>query len=73
MNGYIASKKTGSIVCQISNQHKEFVEKNRSYLKTLIDIVLYLGRQRIAFRRNFEDKDSLNQGKFLLELTFLYK
>lgn len=62
MDGYNSSQITGNILCQVSNAHKEFVQKNRSYLKTLIDILLYLGRQGIAFRGNFENEDSLNRG-----------
>jgi len=50
MNGYIASKKTGSIVCQISNAYKEFVEKNWSYLKTLIDIIFGKTRNCIPWK-----------------------
>jgi len=62
MDGHNSSKITGNVLCQVSNAHKEFVLKNRSYLKTLIDILLYLGRQGIAFRGNIENEDSLNRG-----------
>lgn len=62
MDGYNSSKITGNILCQVSNAHKDFVLKNRSYLKTLIDILLYLARQGIAFRGNIENEDSLNRG-----------
>ncbi|CAI6372654.1 unnamed protein product [Macrosiphum euphorbiae] len=65
MDGHNSSKITGNILCQVSNAHKDFVLKNRSYLKTLIDILLYLGRQGIAFRGNIENKDSLNRGNYL--------
>ncbi|XP_008189315.1 zinc finger MYM-type protein 1-like [Acyrthosiphon pisum] len=65
MDGHNSSKITGNVLCQVSNAHKEFVLKNRSYLKTLIGILLYLGRQGIAFRGNIENEDSLNRGNYL--------
>lgn len=62
MDEHNSSKITGNILCQVSNAHKDFVLKNRSYLKTLLDILLYLGRQGIAIWGNIENEESLNRG-----------
>ncbi|XP_050530995.1 zinc finger MYM-type protein 1-like [Daktulosphaira vitifoliae] len=58
------SKITGSIVTQLSSQHSKLVEMNRQYMRALIDIVLLLSRQGIAFRGHNETSSSLNQGNF---------
>jgi len=54
---------TGSVLTQISSQHSKLVAMNRSYNKTLIDILpLLLSRQGISFRGHDETANSLNQG-----------
>lgn len=60
---YINTKKTGSICAQLSTQHKLEIEGNRKYIKTLVDISLFLSQQGLAFRGHDESSDSLNQGK----------
>lgn len=64
MLGFKQSFVAGSVSSQISIAHKDFVEKNRNYLKGLIDVILFLARQGIAFRGHREDSESLNQGNY---------
>lgn len=63
MTAYKNSLKSGSVVTQLSNFHKKQVDINRKYMSSLIDVVLYLAKQGIAFRGHNENLDSLNQGK----------
>lgn len=58
----MSSQSKGSVVSQQSEEHKKEVLENRKYLTQLIEILLYLSRQRIPIRGHFEDKDSQNQG-----------
>lgn len=48
---------------QLSSQHQLEVEANKAYVKTLIDITLYLSCQGLPFRGHDESTDSLNQGR----------
>uniref|UniRef100_A0A2S2QSG9 Zinc finger MYM-type protein 1 n=1 Tax=Sipha flava TaxID=143950 RepID=A0A2S2QSG9_9HEMI len=64
MCAYKSSLKRGSVVIQLSSFHKKQVEINRKYMSSLIDIVLYLAKQGIAFRGHNENLDSLNQGNY---------
>ena len=61
-----SSNVIGSVHTQLSSQHQLLVEGNRKYMSTLIDIVLLLANQGLAFRGHDESKDSLNQGINLL-------
>lgn len=57
------SKSTGSIYTLLSNaKNEEVIIKNRNYVKCIIDIILYVSLQGIAFRGHQEDSNSLNQG-----------
>jgi len=60
----ISAKKSGSVVSQLSAAHQEEVKQNRNYICHIIDIVLYLSKQGMAFRGHSEETNSLNQGKF---------
>lgn len=62
MTGYKNSITSGSVCSQMTIANQEFVQKNRNYLKGLINITLFLARQGIAFRGHIEDCHSLNQG-----------
>eukprot|EP00102_Acyrthosiphon_pisum_P019856 XP_016657066.1 PREDICTED: zinc finger MYM-type protein 1-like [Acyrthosiphon pisum] len=64
MNSYKSSKVSGSVMCQISTAQNDQKQKNEEYIKTLIDITLFLAKQGIAFRGHLEDKESNNQGNF---------
>jgi hypothetical protein len=63
--GYQASTKQGSVVAQLSDAHKDIVKRNREYLGRLVQIILYLAQQGVAFRGHDESSDSLNKGNFL--------
>lgn len=56
------SKITGSVHTLLTIANREDIIKNRNYIKCIIDIILYLSRQGIAFRGHLEDKNSLNKG-----------
>lgn len=59
---FIQTEKTGTVHTQLSTAHKDFIEKNRNYLKVIIDILIYLARQGIALRGHDESEHSINQG-----------
>ncbi|KAL4084700.1 hypothetical protein QTP88_027624 [Uroleucon formosanum] len=44
--------------------YNENVRLNRLFMKHLIDLVLFLGKQELAFRGHDENSDSLNKGNF---------
>lgn len=52
-------------------QFNENVRLNRLFLRTVIDAVLYLGKQELAFRGHDESSDSLNRGNFKELLALL--
>lgn len=58
------SKKSGSVLAQISSQHKQLVETNRMYLRTLSEVTLFLCWQGLAFRSHDESINSMNQGRY---------
>lgn len=60
---YTQNIKSGSVHTQMASAYRAKVSKNRAYIKNLIDVVLYLGRQGLAFRAHNEEKTSINQGK----------
>eukprot|EP00102_Acyrthosiphon_pisum_P018828 XP_016656038.1 PREDICTED: uncharacterized protein LOC107882336 [Acyrthosiphon pisum] len=62
--GHKNTETIGSVHTQLSTQHKLEVEANKSYIKTLIDIALYLSCQGLPFRGHDESTDSLNKGNF---------
>jgi len=64
--GYCNSKSKGSVIAQISAQHREEVITNQKYVMQLIDIIIYLSKQGISFRGHDEKKESLNQGTILI-------
>lgn len=62
MSGYLTCKECGSVMVKQCSYYKEQVAKNRTYIGTLIDIILFLEKQGIAYRSHREDENSLNQG-----------
>lgn len=54
----------GSAHTELSTQHKLEVEANKIYIKTLIDITLYLSCQGLPFRGHDESTASLNKGRY---------
>lgn len=59
------SQKTGNIISLMSTANQEQIKKNREYIKCLFDIVVFLGRQGLAYRGHREDESSLNKGTYL--------
>lgn len=60
----ISAKTAGSVLSQLSAAHQEEIKQNRNYMCHIIDIVLYLSKQGMAFRGHYEETTSLNQGNF---------
>ena len=60
-----------SVLQQIDSAHKAFVQRNRQYLKTIIECLLYTAQQNIAQRGHDEKRDDIssasdtNRGNFL--------
>ena len=60
--GYKSSKLQGSVVSQLSEGYKKLIQENRYYFSQLIEILLYLSGQGMAFRGHSEEENALNQG-----------
>lgn len=72
--------KQNNVYHQVNQQHAANikahnikVDKNRDLLKRLIDTVLYLATQELAFRGHREGKDSSNKGNYLELLDLISK
>jgi len=63
---YTESLTSGSVHTIMASANRQQIMKNRAYIKHLIDIVLYLGFQGLAFRGHDEEKTSVNQGSFFI-------
>ena len=63
---YTESLTLGSVHTIMASANRQQIMKNRAYIKHLIDIVLYLGRQGLAFRGHGEEKTSVNQGSLFI-------
>lgn len=59
------SETSGTIYTKIQSGQKAIVDANREYIKNLIEVTLYLGRQGISFRGHREDKEALNKGTYI--------
>jgi len=59
---YKNSVKNGDVIAKMSTALQKEIQTNIMYIKCLIDIVLYLARQRIAFRGHREDETTVNKG-----------
>lgn len=66
MVAYKTSKQSGSIIAKLSDAHHNQIVENRAYMAQIIEIVLYLGKQGVAFRGHSEKCDSLNQSNIIL-------
>lgn len=65
-SAYKNSVKNGDVIAKMSTALQKEIQINRTYIKCLIDIVLYLGRQGIAFRGHREDETSVNKGTYYI-------
>ncbi|XP_050065897.1 zinc finger MYM-type protein 1-like [Aphis gossypii] len=62
-HAHIQSKTSGSVHTLVTNAHRDKILENRDYMLTLIDIILFLAHQGVAFRGHIENETSLNQGE----------
>lgn len=63
---WIEKKRIGNTICDtLSSSHTMQVEQNRKYLKFVIETVIFLGKQCVAFRGHDETKSSVNKGNCL--------
>jgi len=65
-SAYKNSVKNGDVISKMSTALQKEIQTNRMYINCLIDIVLYLGRQGIAFRGHREDETSVNKGTYYI-------
>ena len=63
----------GNVVSLINLQHKKVIDKNRQYLKNIVETLIFIGRQGISLRGHRENDESLNKGNFLELLMFQAK
>ncbi|KAL4101261.1 hypothetical protein QTP88_021281 [Uroleucon formosanum] len=54
MVAYKTNKQSGSIMAKLSDAHRNQIAGNRAYMAQLIEIVVYLGKQDVAFRGHSE-------------------
>ncbi|KAF0751737.1 zinc finger MYM-type protein 1-like [Aphis craccivora] len=52
---HIQPKTTGSVHTLVTNAHRDKILENRDYMLTLIDIILFLAHQGVAFRGNLKE------------------
>ena len=75
MDSKLTASGKKSVLALLKTQHAEEVERNRSYLKLLLETVGFLSTQNIAFRSHREDRSDLsnfsdeNRGNFLEVLS----
>lgn len=62
LSEYLSSKKSESVLSKICTANKVLIEKNRKYVSQLIDLILFLSKQGIAFRGHKETSESTNKG-----------
>ena len=73
---YKANVQSGtSVVTMLDDVRREQIDKNRYYLKAVIDVLLYCAKQEIALRGHRESlsAQSSNRGKFLELMELLAK
>jgi hypothetical protein len=61
-NGYKSEKLHGNVHTQLLSNHEKLVESNRKYIKIIIDIVIHLAFQGLAYRGHDESKTFLYKG-----------
>jgi len=71
-HAHIQSKTTGSVNTLVTNAHRDKILENRDYMLTLIDIILVLAHQGVAFRGHIENETSLNQGDWAILVPYIF-
>ena len=75
----LSSGDRNSVLTQVNSHHAENVLRNREYLKKMIEVAAYLGKQNIPFRADKEDRSDLtndsdtNRGNFLELVSLISK
>ena len=62
-----------SVLNMLNNEYKKKVEENRSYIKTVADVLLLTATQNMAQRGHRESEQSDNEGNFLEILEMIAK
>ncbi|XP_056453653.1 zinc finger MYM-type protein 1-like isoform X2 [Gadus chalcogrammus] len=62
-----------SVLNMLNNEYKKKVEENRSYIKTVADVLLLTATQNMAQRGHRESEQSDNKGNFLEILEMIAK
>ncbi|KAJ4923091.1 hypothetical protein JOQ06_024690 [Pogonophryne albipinna] len=68
-DNYKVTASSGSIAAKLSRSHEDSVEKNRSYLCKIDDIVRLLSKLGLPFRGHREGSESESRGNFLEHLA----
>ena len=63
---------TESCAAQLDSQHAKKVKENRGFLAIIIETIIFLAKQGLAFRGHDESPESLNRGNFLELINFQY-
>jgi len=58
------------LLSQLSSAHQEEVKLNRKYLCHIIDIVLYLCKQGMAFQGHDVETDPFKQGMVIIKILY---
>ena len=64
---------TESCASQLNSQHKKKVQFNRKYIEAIIETIIWLSKQGLAFRGHDESENSKNRGNFLELINFQIK
>ena len=72
-DNYKVTASSGSIAAKLSQSHEDSVEKNRSYLCKIVDIVRLLSKLGLPFRGHREGSESESRGNYLEVCVFFSK
>ena len=62
---YVASKRKGSVLQQLSSEYSNLVSLNRYYIKVIAEIILFCATHELPLRGHNESSDSSCKGVFL--------
>ena len=71
---YKVATQHGSTVSEcLGNARSEMIQKNRHYIKSLLEVLLLCSKQEISIRGHKESSNSMNRGNFLEILSLIAK
>ena len=71
---YKLATQRGSTVSEcLGNARSEMIQKNRYYIKSLLEVLLLCSKQEISIRGHKESNNSMNRGNFLEILSLVAK